>query len=244
MAGGCATEINVSADPSAELKAQVDKLKTNWPELTRYHSANAALAAPVAGTPRVVFMGDSITDFWPNADGYFAAHGYVGRGISGQTSPQMLVRFRQDVVELKPAVVVILAGTNDVAENTGPYDPSFTEGCLASMVEIAHANGIRVVLSSVLPAYDFPWRPGLNPPAKIAALNDWIREYAKRAHCTYVDYYAAMVDARPGLKADLSPDGVHPNPTGYGVMEGLVDKAIAAALEAPRPSCCAKACCK
>ncbi len=154
----------------------------------------------------------------------------MGRGISGQTTPQMLVRFRQDVIDLKPAVVVILAGTNDIAGNTGPSTQAMIEDNLESMVELARANGIRPVLSSVLPAYDYPWRPGVEPAPKIVALNAWMKQYAAEHHVVYLDYWSAMADARQGLRPELTTDGVHPNEAGYQVMAPLAERAIAEAL--------------
>jgi lysophospholipase L1-like esterase len=180
----------------------------------------------------VVFIGDSITESWaPYFPTLFPGKPYVGRGISGQTTPQILVRFRQDVVRLRPKVVVILAGTNDIAGNTGPSTPEMIQDNLASMAEIARANGIRVVLSSVLPAYDYPWKKGLEPAPKIVALNAWLKQYAASAKAVYVDFHTAMADERQGLRAELSPDGVHPNEAGYRIMGPLVEQAIAAALQ-------------
>jgi len=231
---GCQSPAPPPAGESvAELKAKVGQLEAaalDWPNRARYREANAQLGPPAAGEARVVFLGDSITDSWPQSGHFFAGQPCVGRGISGQTTPQMLVRFRDDVVALRPKVVVILAGTNDVAENTGPYDPGFTRGCIASMVELARASDIRVVLCSVLPAYDYPWRPGLQPGPKIMALNAWMRDYAAQTGCVYLDYFPAMADERHGLKAAFSEDGVHPNAAGYAVMESLAGPAIAAAL--------------
>jgi lysophospholipase L1-like esterase len=176
-------------------------------------------------------MGNSITEGWAK---YFAAmfprKPYVGRGISGQTTPQMLVRFRQDVIALKPAVVVILGGTNDIAGNTGPSTLEMIEDNLASMTELARANGIAVVLSSVLPVYDYPWKPGLAPAPKIVALNAWMKQYASSHGAVYLDYHTAMADARQGMKADLASDGVHPTEAGYRVMAPLAERAIAEAL--------------
>ncbi|SNC66040.1 Lysophospholipase L1 [Hymenobacter gelipurpurascens] len=213
---------------------QPDPLLTDWAKLARYASANKALRAPVAGTPRVVLLGNSITDSWPKTDSAFFAgkpYEYIGRGISGQTSPQMLVRFRQDVLELRPAVVAILAGANDVAENTGPYDQHATLNNIQSMVELARANGVRVVLCSVLPAYDFWWRKGLAPAPKIVALNAQIKAYARQKKLVYLDYHSAMADERQGLKVAYAQDGVHPNLAGYRVMEPLLQKAVAEALK-------------
>ncbi|HXG71694.1 MAG TPA: GDSL-type esterase/lipase family protein [Gemmatimonadaceae bacterium] len=212
-------------------RATLDALQNDWASLTRYRDANATLAAPAANESRVVFFGNSITESWaPLFPVMFPAKPYIGRGISGQTTPQLLARFRQDVVALRPKVVVILAGTNDIAGNTGPATLQMIGDNLRSMTEIALANGIRVVLSSVLPVHDYPWRPGLEPAAKIVALNTWMKSYAASAGATYLDYHSAMVDARQGLRADLSKDGVHPTEAGYRVMAPLVEKAIAAAL--------------
>ena len=212
-------------------RAADSALRNDWAELARYRRANAELGAPAPGEERVVFMGNSITDVWARYfPAMFPGKPYVGRGISGQTTPQMLVRFRQDVVALKPAVVVILAGTNDIAGNTGPSTLEMIEDNLASMTEIAQANGIRVVLSSVLPVYDYAWRPGLQPAPRIAALNAWMKSYAARVGAVYLDYYSAMVDARGGLRSDLTYDGVHPTEAGYRVMAPLAEAAIAEAL--------------
>ena len=191
----------------------------------------AMLTAAVQPGPTVVFMGDSITEAWaPLFPEMFRGRAYVGRGISGQTTPQMLLRFHKDVVALRPAVVVILAGTNDIAGNSGPSTLEMIEENLAAMTEMAQGNGIHVVLSSVLPVYDYPWRPGLEPAPKIVALNAWIRRYAAERGAVYLDYHAAMSDARQGLRAEFSADGVHPNEAGYRVMAPLVEQAISEAL--------------
>jgi lysophospholipase L1-like esterase len=208
-----------AADPSAD-----------WPNFARYREANAQLATLPADSERVVFMGDSITDAWTKGGTLFNDPHLINRGIGGQTTPQMLVRFRADVIQLRPRVVVILAGTNDVAGNSGPSTPEMTEDNLASMVDLAQANGIRVVLSSILPAYDYPWRPGREPAEKIVALNRWIKTYAEAHHCVYLDYFSPMVDKRDGLRAEYSEDGVHPNAAGYAVMEPLARQAIERAL--------------
>lgn len=204
---------------------------TDWAALGRYQSANAALGAPKPSEQRVVFMGNSITEGWaPRFDSLFPGKPYVGRGISGQTTPQMLVRFRQDVIALKPKVVVILGGTNDIAGNTGPSTLEMIEDNLASMTELAKANGIRVVLVSVLPVADYPWRRGLEPAPKIVALNAWIRDYAKRTGETYLDLHTPMADEHQGMRAGLSSDGVHPNAAGYALMAKLTQPAIDQAL--------------
>lgn len=207
-----------------------ERLHNDWAYLARFREENARLGPPTRGEVRVVFMGDSITEGWGRPGRFFPGKPYLNRGISGQTTPQMLIRFRPDVIDLKPKVVVILAGTNDIAGNTGPMTLDMTEDNLMSMVDLANANRIRVALASVLPASDFPWRPGLEPAPKIAALNAWIKEYAARNRIVYLDYYAAMVDDRQGLKAELTYDGVHPNEAGYAVMAPLAEKAIAQAL--------------
>lgn len=207
---------------------------TDWPNLERYRAANSALPAPAAGEARVVFLGNSITDGWAKYfPAMFPGKPYVGRGISGQTTPQMLVRFRQDVVALHPKVVVILGGTNDIAGNTGLSSLEMIEDNLMSMTEIAKANGIRVVLASVLPAFDYPWKPGLTPAPKIVALNAWMKDYAAKSGAVYLDYHSAMADERQGLRADLTSDGVHPTEAGYRVMAPLADAAIAEALRRP-----------
>jgi len=219
-----------------ETVARNAKNLQDWPNLARYRDANAAAAVPVAGESRVVFMGDSITDMWrePRFGEFFPGKPYIGRGISGQTTPQMLIRFRPDVIALKPRVVVILAGTNDIAGNTGPMSLEEIEGNLASMSELAHVNGIRVVLSSVLPVYDgghaTDGTPLLmtdrRPPERIMALNEWIKSYASHHGDTYLNYFSAMVEDRGFLKKDLSEDGLHPNKAGYAVMAPLAERAI------------------
>ena len=228
----CASALLALATPFERGESQTtDRLKTDWAYLERYRADNAALGPPRAGEQRVVFMGNSITEAWAKYfPTMFPNKPYVGRGISSQTTPQMLVRFRQDVIALKPAVVVILAGTNDIAGNTGPSTLEMIEDNLASMTELAQANGIRVVLSSVLPVFDYSWRPGLEPAPKIVALNAWIKQYAASHNAVYLDYHSAMADARQGMKADLATDGVHPNEAGYRVMAPLAEQAIAEAL--------------
>jgi len=193
--------------------------------LEHFKEANMKLPPPKPGENRVVFMGDSITEAW-HLDKFFPGKPYINRGISGQTTPQMLVRFRQDVIDLKPKVVVILAGTNDIAGNTGPMTLEQTEDNLASMAELARANHIRVVLCSVTPAFDFPWSPGMTPAPKVIALNAWIRKYADEKGHVYVDYHSAMKDGRDGLPAALSKDGVHPLPAGYAIMTPLAEVGI------------------
>ena len=214
----------------AAAKAKHDQdLLLDFGNLKRYKDANAALPAPAPNENRVVFMGDSITQIWKLADS-FPGKPYINRGISGQTSPQMLLRFRQDVIDLKPKVVVILAGTNDIAGNTGPMTKEQIEGDIASMAELAASNGIRVVLCSVLPVFDYPWARGLTPAPEIAEINGWMKDYAQQRGFVYVDYYSAVKDDRGGLPATLSRDGVHPNPAGFAVMAPLAETGIEKAL--------------
>jgi lysophospholipase L1-like esterase len=203
----------------------------DWADLRRYRAENAALPAPRPEEDRVVFYGNSITEAWaPRFPALFPGKPYIGRGISGQTTPQLLIRFHQDVVALQPKVVVILAGTNDIAGNTGPSTLEMIEDNLMAMTEIARQHGIRVVLSSVLPVYDYPWKPGLQPAPKIMALNAWMRRYASEIGETYLDYHTAMADARGGLPSTLAGDGVHPNEAGYRIMAPLAEAAIGRAL--------------
>src|SRR6478609_3189286 len=236
LVGVLAVHAQPPADPAvriAELEQQVARylrLLGDWGGLTRYGSADAEMGVPGAGERRVVFFGDDITEAWGSASTFLESRGYINRGIARQTTPQMLVRFRQDVIALKPAVVVILAGTNDIAGNTGPSTIEMIEDNLASMAELAQANGIAVVLSSVLPVYDYPWRPGLTPAPKIVALNAWMKQYAAAHGAVYLDYHSAMADGRQGMKSDLASDGVHPNEAGYRIMAPLAEQAIAEAL--------------
>lgn len=197
----------------------------DWAGLARYRAENASLQ-PAPG--RVVFYGDSITDGWGRQTGttFFPGKPYVNRGISGQTTAQMLVRFRQDVIALRPDVVVILAGTNDIAGNTGPTTQGMIEDNLRSMTQLAQANGIRVVLASVLPASAYPWRPGYRPAEPIRALNRWIEGYARASGAVFLDYHGAMGNAEGGLDKRLAADGVHPTPAGYAVMAPLAQRAI------------------
>lgn len=204
---------------------------TDWGNTKRYASENAKLKAPAKNEKRIVFMGNSITESWKSLDSaFFSDPSYINRGISGQTTSQMLLRFRQDVIALEPNVVVILAGINDIAQNNGPMTLEETFGNIVSMAELARANHIRVVLSSVLPAYDFPWRRGLEPAEKIVKLNAMIEAWCKKNKVVYCDYYPLMVDERKGLSAQFTYDGVHPDLAGYKVMEPLVMKAIKRAL--------------
>ena len=199
----------------------------DWANLAAYRSANAQLAQAPLDAGRIVFMGDSITEFWTPS---FWSKSALNRGISGQTTPQMLLRFRADVIELQPASVVILAGTNDVAGNTGPASEDTIAGNIASMVELAQVHGIKVVLCAVLPANRFYWNPQIQPADTIVALNERLKDYAQRQRLVYVDYYTPMVDEKKGLKRAYSEDGVHPNEAGYKLMTNLVTKGIADAV--------------
>ena len=211
----------------------------DWPNLARYREANRSLKPPATGESRVVFMGDSITDGWqqPRYGGFFPGKPYVDRGISGQTTPQMLLRFRPDVVDLAPKVVVILAGTNDIAGNTGPTTNEEIQGNLASMSELAHAHNVRVVLASVTPVSNYHIsspsavpQTTARPTARIHALNDWIKSYAGAHGDVYLDYFSAMIDGSGLLRAELSEDDLHPNAKGYAIMAPLAEAAIARAL--------------
>jgi len=199
----------------------------DWPNLEKYKSANAELSATAAGENRVVFMGNSITEMWKDAHPeFFTKNPYVNRGIGGQTTPQMLLRFRQDVIDLEPKVVVILAGTNDIAGNTGPMTLEQIHNNILSMVELAKANDIEPIVCSVLPAYDYPWRPGLEPNIKIPKLNSMLKTMADTNGVAYLDYFSAMVDDRNGMQSKLTTDEVHVTTAGYEVMEEMVKDAI------------------
>ncbi|MGZ3813465.1 MAG: GDSL-type esterase/lipase family protein [Mucilaginibacter sp.] len=220
---------NVAA---AIAKAKFLASQQDWQNIRRYAEANSQVPPPAPNEKRVVFLGNSITDSWINADpSFFAGKPYYDRGISGQTSPQMLVRFREDVINLKPSVVVILAGINDIAENTGPSKLEDVLGNIVSMAQLARVEHIKVVLSSVLPANHFPWRPSIIPTEKVIQLNKMIKDYAEKNNIVYLDYYSSMVDNEKGLPKSLSGDGVHPNLDGYRIMEPLAEKAINEALK-------------
>jgi lysophospholipase L1-like esterase len=203
--------------------------------IDRYKEANLSIGEPTQGVDRIVFMGNSITEGWSTyMPEFFQETGYVNRGIGGQTTPQMLLRFRTDVIELEPKAVVILAGTNDLAGNTGFTPTETIVGNIKSMAELASQNGIKVILSSVLPAIDYPWKPGLEPSSKIISINDRLKEYADENDFVYLDYYSSLVDDNGGLKVPeytSADDLVHPNKAGYLVMEKLAQEAIDKALE-------------
>lgn len=199
----------------------------DWPYLKKYQKENANLPILESGEKRIVFMGDSITEFWSVlCPEFFDGKPYINRGISGQTSPQMLIRFRADVIDLKPSIVVLLAGANDIAGNTGPSTLEMITDNIFSMAELAKVHQIKVILCSVLPAYDFDWKPGSFPAEKIVTLNTMMQQYAEANEILYLDYHSALVDERKGLDANFTDDEVHPNKKGYEVMAPLVEKAI------------------
>ncbi len=244
LPGQQASPSGVPAAPAdaAKQQSQVEKMKKtleDWANLSRYRDENAQLPTAPAEGNRVVFMGDSITDAWGRSRGkgtFFPGKSYVNRGISGQTTPQMLIRFRPDVIALNPKVVVILGGTNDLAGNTGPETLEEIEGNLASMAQLATANNIKVVLSSVMPVCD-SIRPQTErrPPAKIISLNAWIKGYTTLNHHGYLDYYSAMVGENGMLKKELTVDCLHPNDAGYALIQPLAQRAIDTALAANQP---------
>ena len=197
----------------------------DWANLNRFTNDNIKVLAQTENADRVVFMGNSMTEFW-RPEFFKENTSFVNRGISGQTTPQMLLRFRQDVIDLSPSIVVILAGINDIARNTGPSTIKMIADNIFSMAELAKTNNIEVILCSALPANNFPWRQEIKPADKVIALNSLIKEYAEKHDIKYVDYYSAMVNEEKGLRADLGSDGVHPNAKGYTIMESIITKAI------------------
>ena len=237
LSGGAAAQYMqaIPPDKPGNERARMDVMQkwlNDWANLSRYAEADSKLGMPAKGEKRVVFMGDSITDIW-DFPKYFPGKPYVNRGISGQTTAQMLVRFRPDVVDLKPAVVVILGGTNDIAGNTGPMTLEQIEGDIASMADIARAEGINVVLASVTPIYPAAGHMRFyeqRSPEKIRELNRWLESYCKRTGCVYLDYFAKLADDHGELRHDLSEDGLHPNAAGFAVMAPLAEAAIEKAM--------------
>ena len=204
----------------------------DWANLSKYREENAKLALASSHEKRIVFMGNSITEEWETFHPeFFSGKPYINRGISSQTTPQMLLRFRADVINLNPELVIIMAGTNDIAGNTGPSSIEMIAHNIISMAELAMINDIKIILCSVLPVYDYTWKPGLNPVGKISALNEIIKDYAQNNDITYLDYYSSMVDDRKGLIEDFTYDGVHPNKLGYTIMESFLETAIVETLE-------------
>ncbi len=235
LAGAQTTPTAAPAD-AAKLQTALDwatRTLQDWSNLNRYRADNAKVAPPAAGEERVVFMGDSITDFWGRRAGkFFPGKPYINRGISGQTTPQMLIRFRPDVIALKPKAVVILAGTNDIASNTGPSTLEMIEDNLAGMTELAEANGIKVILAAVMPTCDYIRNQSdRRPNSKIIELNTWIQDYAAKHHATYLDYFTPMLDDKGALKKELTDDGLHPNDSGYELILPVAQKAIDSALK-------------
>jgi lysophospholipase L1-like esterase len=217
-------------DIAAYRKMEADQKIKDWPNICRYRAANADLMRQPGSERRIVFMGDSITQNWGLSEAAYFTHGVVNRGISGQTTPQMLARFRSDVIALNPKAVHIMAGVNDIAGNTGPVTLADIEGNLASMVEIAQASHVRVVLATVLPAATFNWAPALKPAPSIAQLNTWIRAYAAEHQLILADYYPALALPDGSMRPELSLDGVHPNKAGYRAMAPVTQAAVEAAL--------------
>ncbi|WP_413998814.1 SGNH/GDSL hydrolase family protein [Flavobacterium sp. W1B] len=214
------------------ISTTISTMNQDWPYLNKYRQENAELPIAESGENRIVFMGDSITEFWSTVQpDFFLEKPYINRGISGQTTPQMLVRFRADVIDLKPSLVVILAGGNDIAGNTGPSTLQMIQNNIFSMVELAQAHQIKVILCSVLPANHFHWKPKEKPADNIVALNEILSQYAEVNNIQYLDYYPAMVNEHKGLKVDYTDDGVHPNKAGYQLMAPLLEKTIALALK-------------
>ncbi len=210
------------------LKKHAEDLARDFPDLCHYQSDNEAILK--GAHPRVVFMGDSITEAWGAGDPSLFSRGVLDRGISGQTSPQMLVRFYQDVVALHPRAVHIMAGTNDVAGNTGPSSPADFKNNIRAMVDLARANRIQVILASILPAERFPWRPDIQPVEQIRNLNAWLRQFARQHHLIYADYYSALTTPSGAFRPELSNDGVHPNTDGYAAMRPIADSALRKAV--------------
>ncbi len=201
--------------------------KGDWAAFGRYEKANEQVKALPQSKRAVVFMGNSITDFWINSDSaFFANNNYIDRGISGQTTSQMLIRFRKDVIDLHPKAVIILAGTNDIAGNTGDISLENILGNIASMAELAKQHHIKVLLCSITPAFDYPWHRGMQPNIKIPVLNNMLENYAKENHFAYVDYFSALNDGNNGMKKGLAKDGVHPTLEGYKIMESIANKSI------------------
>ncbi|HSP11404.1 MAG TPA: SGNH/GDSL hydrolase family protein [Salegentibacter sp.] len=207
-----------------------DRMEQDWPNLQKYHQENQKIKDS-GKKPIAVFMGNSITEGWVNTNPeFFRKNNFTGRGIGGQTTPQMLIRFTPDVIDLEPEVVVILAGTNDIAGNTGASSVKMITDNIKAMAQLAKANGIKVVLSSILPVYDYPWQPGLNPVEKIASVNTWLKSYAQENNHIYLDYFPALANKKRGMKPEYADDGVHPTKMGYTVMEPFVLDAIKKAL--------------
>lgn len=206
----------------AQTEKYQELMSQDWPNLRMYRAENQKIIEN-GNFPEVIFMGNSITEGWANMrPEFFEKNNFLGRGIGGQTTPQMLIRFMPDVVDLNPKIVVILAGTNDIAGNTGFSSVKMIIDNIKAMAQLAKQNNIKVILSSILPVYDYPWRPGLKPVSKIAEINEWMKSYAEKNGFTYLDYFSHLSDSRKGMKKEFAEDGVHPTEAGYKVMEPLV----------------------
>ena len=215
---------------NAQNKKYKELMEQDWANLKKYRQANEKLIEN-RDFPKVVFMGNSITEGWSNTHPeFFDSHDFLGRGISGQTTPQMLIRFIPDVVDLRPEAVVILAGTNDIAGNTGYSSIKMITDNIKAMAQLADKNGIEVILASILPVYSYPWRPEIEPVQKIAEINTWLKDFAENNQHTYLDFYSEMANPNKGLPKEYAEDGVHPTDRGYRVMEPLVLEAISRAL--------------
>jgi lysophospholipase L1-like esterase len=219
---------NLTPEQIEEFRNRMNEMfRTDFANLKRYAVENENVGLPANNEDRVVFMGNSITEWWePYWNTYFADKPYINRGIAGQTTAQMLIRFKPDVISLKPKVVVILAGINDITGMTGPTTNKMIEDNISSMVEIAQANNIKVILSSVLPCSNIAGRPDLKPAARVVELNKWLNEYANGNNCIYIDYFSSLTDGKNGLKDEYTEDGVHPTKKGYDIMAPLAEKAI------------------
>lgn len=213
-------------------KIYSQEMKTDWANISKYSNENQNLPVPSKDEKRVVFMGNSITEGWKmSSPEFFSQNNYINRGISGQTTSQMLVRFRPDVIALKPKLVVILAGINDIAQNNGPIELKDVFGNIVSIAELAKINNIKVILSSVLPANDFSWKKGMEPAEKVIQLNSMLEKYASENKIPFVNYYPKMVDSKKGLDKKYTNDGVHPTLAGYKLMEPILQEAILKALK-------------
>ncbi|RLJ76631.1 GDSL-type esterase/lipase family protein [Pedobacter alluvionis] len=213
-------------------KPKKENFADDWAALTKYQKENELLPPPTRKEKRVVFLGSSIFEFWKQKNPeYFSRNTYVDRGISGQISPQLLIRFRQDVINLKPKAVIILAGSNDIAGNTGHVTIDKIMDNIKSMAELARLHRIKVILCKYLPVYEYPWNKQIKAADIIVDLNEKIETYAKERNYTILDYWTPLVDERKGQRAELTVDGVHPNLAGYKIMEGVTDVAIKKALK-------------
>jgi lysophospholipase L1-like esterase len=231
LAASCASAQTNTSNPGSRTDTVKEDYKDDWADLHHYQAKNQLLGLPAKTDKRIVFLGSSIFERWTDvAPEFFSNKNYINRGISGQISPQLLIRFRQDVIDLKPRAVVILAGSNDIAGSTGHVTNATIMDNIKSMTELSKVNGIKVIICVYLPVYDYPWRKGLHPADKIIALNKEIKAYASKEGLTLLDYFSPLVDERNGQKANLTLDGVHPNAAGYTIMAKVTEEAISKAL--------------